>query len=287
MTLRFLNRKEIDTAKWDTCIRNAVNSLIYGYSWYLDIFADNWSGIVNADYTCVMPIVWRRKYGIRYTYRPFLIQQQGVFVQQNTCDIRLFYKFLHRKFYFGDYNFNYANRLKISKMYINRNYILPLSDNYDGIYARYSKNHKRNLKKVVKNNLRVVENENIDVLIEFKKLNPVNKLIDAQFDRVKFLCNSLPESRKNILSIYDNENLLSSALFVLQDNRFYFLLGATSQAGNEKKASFLLFDYFIKKYSGSEYVLDFEGSNIPGVARFFAGWGSEYVEYQTVNLAFF
>ncbi|MEA3452279.1 MAG: hypothetical protein U9Q83_10310 [Bacteroidota bacterium] len=61
MKLKILERKYIDTKKWDLCVKNANNSLIYAYSWYLDIVAQNWSGIISENYECVMPVVWKKK----------------------------------------------------------------------------------------------------------------------------------------------------------------------------------------------------------------------------------
>jgi len=288
MKLYFVERKNIDEKKWNNCIQNALNSLIYAYSWYLDIFADNWSAIIAEDYQCVMPIVWRKKMGLRYTYRPFLIQQQGVFFQQNVnCDFFKFYKILRRKRFYGDYNFNYANFLKIKTLRENNNYVLQLKNSYENLLSYYSKNHKRNLKKSLSFDLQISDTLTINELIEFKKLNLTNKLTDSQFFAVKKLSEKLDEKSKDLLGVYDRQGqLLSAGFFVRQQDRIYFLLGATNQQGIEKKASFVLFDYFIRQNAGKNLVLDFEGSNIPGVARFFAGWGSEQTKYYTANLLF-
>jgi hypothetical protein len=47
---------------------------------------------------------------------------------------------------------------------------------------------------------------------------------------------------------------------------------------------FRIVDELIRSYSNSNYTLDFEGSNIPSVARFFGGFGSRPEVYQ--NLSF-
>ena len=57
---------KIDRKKWDACITKSSNGLIYASSLYLDHLADNWSGIIANDYDTVMPVVWRKKMGIRY-----------------------------------------------------------------------------------------------------------------------------------------------------------------------------------------------------------------------------
>ena len=44
--IHYVKRKDLDLNKYDACINNAINSRIYGYSWYLDIVADNWDVLV-------------------------------------------------------------------------------------------------------------------------------------------------------------------------------------------------------------------------------------------------
>src|SRR5689334_6379035 len=77
--IHYLSRKQIDAKKWDDCITNASNGLIYGYSYYLDQMAGHWDALVYNDYESVMPLPCRNKYGIRYIYQPFLTAQLGVF----------------------------------------------------------------------------------------------------------------------------------------------------------------------------------------------------------------
>jgi hypothetical protein len=66
----YLERHEIDISKWDRCIVNAPNGLIYARSFYLDAMAENWSALVSDDYQYVMPLTWNKKFGIKYLYQP-------------------------------------------------------------------------------------------------------------------------------------------------------------------------------------------------------------------------
>ena len=47
--IQYLSHEQIDKAKWDQCIDNASNGLIYAYSFYLDTMADNWDALVLND----------------------------------------------------------------------------------------------------------------------------------------------------------------------------------------------------------------------------------------------
>src|SRR3954465_4726 len=81
--------QEIDAGKWNNCIINSEANKIYAKYNYLQHLADNWSGLVINDYTAVMPIVWRKKWGIRYTYDAPFIQQLGLFGTCNSYDLKV------------------------------------------------------------------------------------------------------------------------------------------------------------------------------------------------------
>ena len=61
---KILPSYKINKQKWDDCIKNSSNPLIYAASVYLDHMADNWDGFIADDYRLVMPVPWRKKYGI-------------------------------------------------------------------------------------------------------------------------------------------------------------------------------------------------------------------------------
>jgi hypothetical protein len=79
MKIRHLKHSEIDLQKWDSCVQNAANALVYAESWYLDIVSPHWEALVADDYEYVMPLPVKRKFGIPFLVQPPLSQQLGVF----------------------------------------------------------------------------------------------------------------------------------------------------------------------------------------------------------------
>jgi len=79
MKIIFLNNKIIDKAKWDDCIKNAPNGIIYAYSWYLDTVSKNWDALIFEDYSAVFPLTWKNKFGFKYLCQPPFSQQLGLF----------------------------------------------------------------------------------------------------------------------------------------------------------------------------------------------------------------
>jgi len=50
------------------------------------------------------------------------------------------------------------------------------------------------------------------------------------------------------------------------------------------RSMFLMFNELISEYAGTDKVLDFEGSEIPGVARFFKGFGAVKQHYYHLHI---
>ena len=82
MKIVYLNRGAIDTEKWDQVISESPAETLYPYSWYLDLVSSNWSALVEDDYRFIMPVVWKKKAGLKYVYQPFYTQQLGVFSRE-------------------------------------------------------------------------------------------------------------------------------------------------------------------------------------------------------------
>ena len=93
MEIAYLTYQQINKSKWDDCINKSINKLIYAESFYLDTITENWDAIVLNDYEAVMPLIWKKKFGIKYLYQPAFLQQAGIFVSKK---IKISVKWQHR-----------------------------------------------------------------------------------------------------------------------------------------------------------------------------------------------
>lgn len=287
MNITFVENKNIDRKKWDFCIDNSQAPLIYGYSWYLDTVVKNWSGLITDDYSCVMPIIWNSKYGIKYIYRPFLVQQLGVFCKKGKqYSVENFINTIPKKFKQITYNFNHTNKTEGTT---NTNYILDLNKEYKVLKNNYSKNTKYYVRRANKNKLAFADKIEIEELIKFKQKNLKNSLNKNAFEKIKKLINTLKKDAY-IYGVYEKTTLTAVVFFAFFKNTYYYLMAATSQKGRNSGASFFLIDKFIEQHANKDLKIDFEGSNIQGIARFFEGWGADIQIYKTIeinNLPFF
>jgi hypothetical protein len=99
----------INSKKWDACVDKNENGLIYSQTRFLNAMADNWHGLIIGDYATVLPIPWRKKWGIRYAYVPAFMQQQGFTGELNESLLEKAIEVLFQWISYGDFQFNFSN----------------------------------------------------------------------------------------------------------------------------------------------------------------------------------
>ncbi|MGE4288490.1 MAG: hypothetical protein AB7E36_07365 [Salinivirgaceae bacterium] len=282
MTIKYLKHKAIDKTRWDACIENAPNGLVYGMSWYLDIVCPGWDALVSDDYEAVMPLPWKQKLGIKYVYHPLFAQQLGVFYQREADDQT--YKFLeHIPFNFMKYDtsLNFLNHVKQLSLNIRSNYILPLNKPYNELLKTCNENTRRNIKKAVKLNPLNTDMVELSDFIALKRKTLAAPLKKSEIERLSTLITYLVRNKHaKIIGVYsDKKQLLAAVCLVHYKNRLIYLFAASSEQGKKQRSMFAVINYIMQEHASSENLIDFEGSTIDGVARFFKGFGAVTENY--------
>ena len=278
--IRYINHNEIDAEKWNQCIEAANNSRFYGNDWYLDRTAVIWDALVWGNYEYVMPLPIRKKWCIFYVYQPLFCQQLGIFPEPSIAKAQQFYETLLRKFKYVDVHLNSTNppveKIKEVSFSPRKNHLLLLNIDYSSIVAEYNTNTKRNIAKASKNKLSLITGVRLEEYLEFKKKQVLNQFSKKDFDKLKsIIAFGLYKGMGEIFGVYDNSNHLRAAVYFCRwKDRVIYLNAASDERGRELRAMHYLLDQFIRKNAGKNIILDFEGSMIPGVARFYEGFGA-------------
>jgi hypothetical protein len=289
--IRYITREEIDTPKWDHCINNAGNGLIYGYSFYLDHMAKQWDALVLNDYEAVMPLTWNKKYGIDYLYQPFLTAQLGVFGKNISPELlETFLNAIPAKFKYWDFYLNRKNvfLLKNFHLYERYNYVLDLNRPYEEIYKDYRENIIRNIKRAEQTGCRPGKDFDEEKVIglaiqQMKNYTNESKENVARFRSLyKLLHDKQQAITYGIFSRQDD--LLASCIFFFSHNRAYYILVGNHPNGRTVGASHALIDAFIKDHAGKNIVLDFEGSDIRSLAFFYSSFGAMEEKFAGIKL---
>jgi hypothetical protein len=287
MNIQYLQQHEIDKNLWDNCIERAPNGLIYAYSFYLDHMSDHWDALVLNDYEAVLPLPWKKKYGIHYLYQPFLTAQLGLFGKQlNSELLKTFLDNIPSKFKLWEFSLNHNNLFSIEgyPIYERKNFVLDLSASYDQLYNNYKDNSKRNNRKAVQYGCQEVRDIHLSRIIHLVKEQPA-PASESDLSRFTNLFYYLQRQGKartyGILSKQDE--LLASAAFIFSHNRAYYILVGNHPNGRTLGASHALIDAFIQDHAGKELLLDFEGSDMRNLAFFYSSFGAKEEKYAAIK----
>jgi len=293
LSIKYLKHNKIDFKKWDWCISRSFNGIAYAYSWYLDIVSENWDALILGDYETVMPLTHSKKMGINYVFQPLYTQQLGVFsiTQLTPKIVSKFIDAIPKEFKLLNINLNKFNKVenKKYKTVINKTYELDLIEPYDKIYKNFSTNTKRNIKKAKSNNINIIESVSANELIDLIKNNlgqKIKRLNEHHYNNIrKIIAFGIKHQIGNLIGAYTAQNTLcASAFFLTTNNKSIYLFAASNNEGIESRAMFLLIDYFIKQNSERNITLDFEGSNIESLARFYSGFNAKKCNYINVKV---
>ncbi|MFH2141797.1 MAG: hypothetical protein ABIJ97_05210 [Bacteroidota bacterium] len=299
MNLTYIEHSKIDFQKWDQTINKSVNGLVYAYSWYLNIVSPEWDAIIESDYDTVMPVTVSKKAGLTFFIQPLLTQQLGVFSRSVLSSemVDEFLIFAKEKFRYINININKFNKINSDKYKVKDlvTFELELISLYDKLYKKYSTNTKRNIKNALKNKISVINAITPNQMIDLLKDNlgeKIAELNDSIYNNMRKIASfSLQHGLAELIGAYTEKNELCSAgFFITTNNKSIFLFGGSTPEGKEKSAMFMIIDNFIRKYSEKNIILDFEGSNIPGLARFYGGFGaspSKYINLTINNLPWY
>ena len=291
MPIQYLAYHQIDKQKWDACIQNAGNGLIYADSIYLDTMAHYWDALVCNDYEAVMPLTWNKKYGIHYLYQPFITASLGIFGNDITASLVTdFLQAIPSKFSYWDIYLNHANRfyLKHFEFYDRTNYVLPLTENYEKLFSGFRIGLKQSIKKAEQLNCAIHKNIDVDEVIALAREQGKNfsSATKEDYSRFKKLCEYFfRHQRACTYGVYlPSGELVASCVIFFDHRRAYYILAGNHPNGRTIGASHALINTFIKEHAGTGLLLDFEGSDIPSLAFFYSSFGATAEMYSGLKL---
>lgn len=274
MKIEFIEHKEIDFCRYDDCICQSKAGTVYAMSWYLDIVSPGWSLLMAEDYSYVMPLPNKLKYGIKYLIQPYFCQQLGVFSKLDLSE-DVFLSFINAiPFKYTNIQLNTSNVFGRSSEKLRPNYVLNLNMDFEEIRASFKKNCLRNIKKAQSYNQKIEEispdeyinivKENAGAIINPQMLELLNAII----------AKSLENGTGKILAVLSDGAVVATVFILFFKSKIYYLSPVSSPEGKEKQSMSLIINDIIEKYAERMDFLDFEGSAIPGVANFYAGFGA-------------
>ena len=283
--IRYIAHNQIDTQRWDECIAQSPDGLVYAWSWYLDVVHPGWEALVEDDYETVMPLAPGRKFGINYIFQPFFTQKFGVFGKKEVSEAKIkeFLEAIPKKFKFAEFRINRNFRVEN-----HHNIELSLNQEYSVLSENYHSNTKRDLAKAKKEKLQIIENAEPLAIIELFRKNrgkKIEKWGNKEYNRLMDLVETAKKHDSClVLGVQNADNqLIAGAFFMISHKKIVFLFSGADESNKELHGLSFLLDFVIEKYSGTDFILDFEGSDNEGLARFYKGFGGKEIFYSELK----
>lgn len=289
-SIHWVERKEISEEKWEKCLASHPSTAsVFGQTWYLDACATFWSALVYEDYQAVLPICWRKKWGLYYVYPPFFLIHCGIIGNMSEIPpVSAWLRAIPFKFCYVELVFNSENHIpdySNIKQITNQLFLLDCNKPYETLYKAYSHSHKRNLKIANSFSLQVSDVYDDKAVIQmFKATRGRDKNVNFQEADYELLLRLLQLLRShNALESWavtdERGEMCAAAFFPKMYGKYTFLFSGRSQESQKNRAMFYLIDRFIQHHAGEDCVVDFSTNN-PMIARFYRDFGAERQTYE-------
>ena len=264
--------------EWNNRIEELNYFGLYCRYEYLQHFCDDWICISNHNRTLLLPVPIRKKMGITYVYTPSFFPQTSIIGKYNEDDIASLTNKLLSIVHFGDL---FLQGMLLSNKKIRQtlktNFTLDTSNWKNKIIDH----HRRALEKANKQDFNIQEQVEAHVIIDLFKEVYTEKMphvTDNDYNRLLQWC----EQQTNTIQtycVYLHGEIHAAAILFCHRNTVYNIINVVTEAGKVSRANYSLYGYILDRCHIQQLNLDWEGSDIPGIARFYEGWGSEKHNY--------
>jgi hypothetical protein len=288
MSVTVVKYNQLNENQKERIANKLANGSLYQQLWFVKCLTDEQFYLfIYGDLEALLMIPYRKKMGITYAYRPLFLQQNTFFGDYTKYEYLI--KALQNTIKYGDITLDQLpSKHKFLQISSRKNYELSLEKSYIELKQNFSKNHKRNINKSKELILREVDNIT-DLLKIFKgekQTSLTNKLLkDIHQTIQKLVQNPKIKPHLKIVNCYSENQVVGAFLLLIFNNRIYYLLGTSVKKNTNlsDKALYRLFDELIQNHAETNTILDFEGSDLSGVARFFKGFGAKETSYYAVK----
>lgn len=290
--IQYIHHTNIDRKKWDHCVNESPNGMIYACSWYLDEVCPGWDALVYGDYETVMPLAIRNRMGINYTYSPYYAQQLGVIGKKvDKALVEEFVASIPSKIKLIDVKLNEGNPSPEGDFVVTakNNYLLLIESSYEELFKGYKRNGRRNLKKAEDSGMQITGTMSAADFARFIKANLEEQVDGLREEAVRKLervtAKAIERDLGEIVQVQDKYGQLCAAgSFLFQDDRIIFSVCASTPEGRKHHAMNMLVDSQLKKFAGKFRLFDFSGSDMEGVAYFNSTFGAKPVQYYLLHI---
>lgn len=288
----YIDASQLKPVDWDSKVQCQSGSSIYMLSNYLDEIAPGW-GYLESDSGIRFPIWIQQKWGIKQLRQPLFSQHfSPIFPHKNysNFDLNSLLETLSGLAPIADIQLD-LKRNQLPKGWKSQEritYRLQLPTSTTELQEKYSNHHQRILKKPETLQLGPSNDQQGFIKLLKAEMPALTGLQAEQFDAVDRLVTWLSIKRRGqLFTATDGDDLLAACYILHSGQRLLYQWAVSSPAGKQRQAMHRLIDYVLCEYAGSGLEFDFEGSMLPGLQRFYAGFGAKPYLYMRLSYSKF
>lgn len=280
--MKLIDRKHIDIERWDSLVEHTPGASVFSLSTYLDAVAENWSVIVDEEYTSGMALPFAVRFGVKTLYTPIFARYSEWL--GNPVESKELVEEIRKCFPEAQFNFNGQLPDTRSAEFVYQTIEAGIEPEKMGSQA------KRMISKFERSGMAITEsNDDEEVLARIRKELPqkVSALNNKSLDRLDQLITGLrKKGLVTILEVKDKDRTVGGLFLVEFNGRILYLKGAFTEESKKEGAMYGAMDYAIKKANIKGMTFDFGGSRVEGVRTFNCNLGGKdqsYFEYRWDN----
>ena len=267
--IEFVKHSKIDKSKWDSLVdMNKGLGHWFSKSWFLEANYSKWDALIYGDYECALPLPRSHFLKHHRVYQPFFTRAYQVLGNTDAAIEKQFYDFLTHSKIKGSFCLHSSVELTEKRVF----QVLNLEVDY-----KFSKNTIRNINKAKNANINITEMDVKSFVSGFEKYT--GKLLTGYKSKhyaylEKLLSSAEENNCLKLISAQKSSETLAATAFLISENKALYLAAFVSDAGKKVGASHFITNAFIETNSQLKS-LDFGGSNVESVARFYKGFAAD------------
>lgn len=276
--MKFIKQSELNKKKWDSLVLEN-NGKCYHYSYYLEENSKFWGIYVDENYSKGVVISYNQVFGLKILY-PAIFGKYTLFYNCNSQEINEISSRLQKEFKIGTlFSPSEINSLKREER---------KTQIFEGLTS-FNTQAKRMIKKGKENQITIQETDFTQILpiVNEEIFTKIKSIPGESYYVLEKLLSSLNE--QNILiskGIYKDNQLQGGLFFCETNDEIFYIIGACQEEARNLGGMYLTFDEIIAHSFKTKKNIDFGGSNIENIRRFYLALGGidqHYFEYKWNN----
>ena len=272
----YINHENIDRQKYMACINQYSKNDLYAQDFVWDCLHPGWDLLMFDDYSTVLPLPYRRKFGLTTFRQPIFMRT--VPLAGNLLKEDLKFLFLLLKDQSSILHINLNLKQGLSSMDKGQYQVIEFEENIESQRSKYSTNVKRILKRDM-DGCDYYESNDVNDFISFFKEHVGSKhrmLNSNAYERFHaFIIKSFEKGIGSIKIASQGKEAICKTFVIDFGETRYYIKGAATEEGRKSGIMTHVLDQLIKEAHGKGLKkFDFVGSNNENLMSFNKKFGA-------------